>query len=105
MEQSSINQKITRRLFNGIMAVGAFFGLRKAEAKVDPYADQYNKDLKEELENVDHMEVLIIPEEYRFPYSDKTNKVLMNHIKAGKSRYEIKKFILSRCKVIKVPIK
>ena len=109
MGQNPITKKITRRLFNGILTVGTFFGLRKAEAKVDPYADpyadKYDEELKQELEDTDYMEVLIIPEEYRYPYSDKTNKVLMNHLKAGKSRYEIKQFILSRCKVIKVPIK
>ena len=108
MGQNPITKKITRRLFNGVIAVGAFFGLQKkveADPHADPYADEYMEKCHEELENTDYMEVLIIPEEYRYPYSDKTNKVLLNHLKAGKSRYEIKQFIISRCKVIKVPIK
>ena len=56
-------------------------------------------------DNQDYMEVLIIPEEFRYPYSDKVEQVLRNHKMAGKSTAEIKKFILSRAKVIKVPIK
>ena len=96
MEQSK-QTTITRRVFNVICAALGIFGFskpKKVEANLCP-----------EDEGVDYMEILIIPEEYRYPYSDKTNEVLMNHIKAGKSKYEIKKFILSRCKIIKVPLK
>lgn len=104
MEHNPIKTKITRRLFNGIMAIGAFFGLhKKVEAEVDPF-DAYDDELDKELKETDYMEVLIIPEEYRFPYTAKGREVIANHLKAGKSRYEIKQFILSRCKVIKVPI-
>ena len=96
MEQSQTT-KITRRIFNAILTLFTFFGLNKPTVVK---AKTQTEDV-----NVDYMEVLIIPEEYRYPYSDKTNEVLMNHIKAGKSKYEIKKFILSRSKVIKVPLK
>jgi hypothetical protein len=92
--------KISRRLFNGIMAVGALFGLQGG-AKAKPIANEF----KQELEETDYMEVLIIPEEFRPPYSPKVKEVISNHLKAGKSRYEIKEFILSQAKVIKVPLK
>ena len=98
MEQNT-TKKVTRRIFNAIMAIGTFFGLKKSvEAK--------SKDeIEQELESTNYMEVLIIPEEYKYPYSHKTETVLANHLKAGKSRDEIKQFILSQCKIIKVPIK
>lgn len=105
MEQNPIKTKITRRLFNGIMVAATALGFtKKVEAEVDPF-DAYDDELEKEIKETDYMEVLIIPEEYRYPYTAKGREVIANHLKAGKSRYEIKQFILSRCKVIKVPIK
>lgn len=105
MEQNTITQKITRRLFNGMMGVFAFFGFgkHKTEAKLDSI-DQFEK---ERVENkaVNYMEVLFLPEDFIYPYSDKVREVLYNHLRAGKSRYEIKQWILEHSKVIKVPIK
>ena len=103
MEQNPIKTKITRRLFNGIMAVGAFFGLQK-KVEADPL-DEFDREIEQELKSTNYMEVLIIPEEYRYPYTAKGREVIANHLRAGKSRYEIKQFIISQCKVIKVPIK
>jgi len=86
--------KITRRLFNLAVSALAFFGFNKT-TKCD----------EDVLISNDNMEILIIPEEYRHPYSNKVREVLFNHKKAGKTNKEIRDFILSQCKIIKVPIK
>ena len=103
MEQDPIKKSITRRTFNAYMGIlssfAGLFGLGKAEAK-----DDFDKEI-EQIESNNYMEVLIIPEEYRYPYTAKGREVIANHLRAGKSRYQIKQFILSKCKVIKVPIK
>ena len=86
--------KITRRLFNNIIStIFLFFGISTTNAT----------ETNEECED-DYMEVLIIPEEFRKPYPPKTLEVLANHRRAGKTRQEIKNWILSHSKVIRIPI-
>jgi len=88
--------------FNILATIAIFCGFKK-RVKAQPIDIICNEERAKD-NSTDYMEVLIVPEEYRYPYSDKTNEVLMNHIRAGKSKREIKNFIISRCKVIKVPI-
>ena len=87
-------KKISRRIFNIIIGISSFFGFSKTKVIADTTKDSEN-----------YMEVLIIPEEFRYPYSPKIREVLFNHKKSGKTNQEIKDFIISQCKVIKVPIK
>jgi hypothetical protein len=110
--EMAIYTKITRRVFNKISTIAAFFGFSVAKTKLeaqDPYHDPELESICDKMDQedraTDYMEVLIIPEDFRYPYSHKVRKVLYNHKMAGKSREEIKQFILSHSKVIKVPIK
>ena len=105
MAKNSVAQKITRRLFNGIIGALAFFGFgkHKTEAKLDSI-DQFQKEQAQD-QAVDHMEVLFLPEDFIYPYSTKVREVLYNHLRAGKSRYEIKQWILEHSKVVRIPLK
>ena len=107
MEQNSITQKITRRFFNGFLAAFSFLGFGKtnAQAKVKTSEElEYDK-CREEEKTIDYMEVVILPDDFKYPYSTKVREVIYNHLRAGKSRYEIKKWILEHSKVIRIPIK
>ena len=110
MGQNTIKTKITRRLFNGILAAFSFlgFGKTKAQAKIkntEEFEYEAIDKLCEEEEATDYMEILILPEDFRPPYSPKVQEVLYNHLRAGKSRYEIKKWILEHSKVVRIPLK
>ena len=79
--------KITRRFFNKFVAtipiLGAWYK-RKTQ---------------------DYMDVYIIPEEFRYPYSHKVREVLYNHKISGKTNKDIKEFIMSQSKKIRIPVK
>lgn len=111
MEQSPITQKITRRFFNGVLATFSFLGFGKAKAQAEvktaeeEVIDKLCDEEKAKDEATDYMEVLILPDDFKPPYSAKVREVIANHLKAGKSRYEIKKWILEHSKVIRIPIK
>ena len=91
MEQSTAN--ITRRLFNGIIAALTFLGFGKSKTEAHTEClDEY-------------MEVFILPKDFKHPYSAKTKEIMANHIRAGKSKQEIKQWILKHSEVIRIPIK
>lgn len=88
--------KITRRIFNQLVAgTAAVFSTSFLQAE----ESQPTKDCTM------YMEILIIPQEFRYPYSHQVREVLYNHIMAGKSKYELKMYILSKAKIIKIPLK
>lgn len=101
------NKTVTRRFFNGFIAsLGALFGFKPKRTKADWEIAQEECDQAiAEMEKEEFMEVLIIPEHFRHPYPPKTLEVLYNHKMAGKSKAELKEFILSQAKVIKIPLK
>lgn len=92
----AIYTKITRRFFNKLITIGAAFGIGKSNKKIKTECD--------ETDTEDYIEVLIIPKHFRHPYAPETLEVLYNHKMSGKTKAQIKEFILSQAKVIKVPI-
>jgi NADH:ubiquinone oxidoreductase subunit D len=86
--------KITRRIFNSIIT---FLGFGSLIPQSETVAIAQ--------EEKDELEIYILPEDLRYPYSPKVREVLFNHMKSGKTRFQIREEIMKRCKVIKVPLR